>query len=199
MHKFDNEIFETMRPQFPKYCYWDGLFSDEQLDNIIEYCETQPKDKAMILGKGLDESYRKTNVSWIQPNKETNWFIQPYHDKVRKLNHEFYKFDLTHYENIQYTCYDQPKSKYDFHMDSGFDVSINVIRKLSCVLLLDDPNKFEGGDFEIKYSGKGQKEKIEFVRGRLIIFPSFILHRVTPVTKGIRRTLVNWILGPTWK
>ena len=82
-------------------------------------------------------------------------------------------------------------------MDCGFNVENTMTRKLSCVMLLNDPSEYEGGDFEVMTNN--QPLKIEFIKGRLIVFPSYILHRVTPIKSGVRRTLVNWISGPHFK
>mgnify|MGYP003351822367 FL=1 len=65
------------------------------------------------------------------------------------------------------------------------------------VLLLNDG--FEGGLFQINKGLESKPETIEMIKGRLLLFPSFIIHRVTPVTKGIRKSLVTWVEGPRFK
>jgi PKHD-type hydroxylase len=70
-------------------------------------------------------------------------------------------------------------------------------RKLSVVLQLSDPSEYEGGDLEIMNCSEPTQVKKE--KGLVTAFPSFMLHRVTPVTKGIRRTLVVWLTGPRFR
>ncbi len=85
----------------------------------------------------------------------------------------------------------------------------NKIRKISCSVLLNDPQSYEGGDFEIGYTNKlcdgtidDTKVTLEkgkmLKQGSVIVFPSFVWHRVTPVKKGKRYSLVNWALGPSY-
>ena len=187
----------TIKTLNPLFCYWDKLFTDTQLKEIVEYCECFDKIEAKIGGKGLDRDIRKTNISWIEKTEFSTNFIDPIHTTISKLNNTFYNFELTKYEQLQYTCYDKLNSKYEFHMDCGFNVENTMTRKLSCVMLLNDPSEYEGGDFEVMTNN--QPLKIEFIKGRLIVFPSYILHRVTPIKSGVRRTLVNWISGPHFK
>jgi PKHD-type hydroxylase len=98
---------------------------------------------------------------------------------------------VTGTEQLQFTKYTEGQH-YDWHSDiAPGDVS-PVRRKLSVVCLLSDPSEFEGGSLEIE----GVEIEGGLKRGSVIVFPSEYRHRVTPVTKGIRRTLVLWLSGP---
>jgi PKHD-type hydroxylase len=67
-------------------------------------------------------------------------------------------------------------------------------------MLLNEPDAdFEGGDFELIQSSLNSPEKINLSRGKIIVFPSFLFHRVTPVLKGIRKSIVIWTLGPKFR
>ncbi len=113
----------------------------------------------------------------------------------------FYGFNLNGYEWFQYTTYRaEDRGRYDWHADMEFGTSHAPdieSRKLSLTLCLNDD--FEGGQFQIN-SGR---EEIPIIvpapKGRVIAFPSFMIHRVTPVTKGIRRSLVVWVVGPKFQ
>ena len=70
-------------------------------------------------------------------------------------------------------------------------------RKISITVQLSDPSEYEGGDLQIKINA-GQSDTPKGL-GNVVIFPSYLLHRVTPVTKGLRRSLVLWITGPAFK
>lgn len=108
----------------------------------------------------------------------------------------FFDFDLYGFvEDFQYIVYNSDNSHYDWHMDKGTLTS--PPRKLSLVLQLTDPSEYEGGDLELNYCSQPVKTKKE--RGLVYAFPSWVVHRVTPVTKGVRKTLVVWIAGPKFR
>jgi PKHD-type hydroxylase len=97
---------------------------------------------------------------------------------------------------MQYTIYEgNDLGHYDWHLDAG-NTSIPP-RKLSFILQLSDPDSYEGGDLQIMNSTEPTTVKKE--KGFAVVFPSYTLHRVTPVTKGIRKTLVIWVTGPTFR
>ena len=84
---------------------------------------------------------------------------------------------------------------YDWHMDS-YPPKNGIQRKLTCVILLNDSTDYEGGELQIK----NLEDRILLKnQGSVIVFPSFIDHRVTPVTKGVRYTAVTWALGPSFR
>jgi PKHD-type hydroxylase len=124
---------------------------------------------------------------------------------VEQLNNQFYNFDLNGFDSIQYTEYDDTEGgKYDFHQDTIFGLNKpgNMVetRKLSLVLLLAEPGvDFEGGDFQVNQGQECDASTVEFKKGRVIAFPSWQIHRVTPTTKGKRKSLVLWVTGPKFK
>jgi PKHD-type hydroxylase len=124
----------------------------------------------------------------------------PYYQRlsaiVLSLNEQFFKFDLHGFgEDLQFTEYVAPSGKYNSHVDRAFGTAI---RKLSIVVQLTDPDTYEGGDLELLPSIE-KPVKPPRTRGTLIAFPSFQLHRVTPVTSGTRNSLVGWINGKQFK
>ena len=89
-----------------------------------------------------------------------------------------------------------PKPEYSWHPDSEINgINNAVVRKISMTLLLNDPSEYEGGDFEILEQGK----KVPLKRGDAVFFASFLIHRVTPVTKGVRQSLVQWFTGTPFR
>jgi PKHD-type hydroxylase len=113
---------------------------------------------------------------------------------IHKINIDTFKFNLTEIENcLQYTEYDESyQGYYDWHMDVGLDQHSN--RKLSLSIQLSDSSEYEGGELQINTGGN--TSICDKSKGSIIVFPSFLLHRVTPVTKGTRRSLVLWVTGP---
>jgi PKHD-type hydroxylase len=111
------------------------------------------------------------------------------------LNDRFFGFDLWGFsEGLQFTEYKSSGSKYDDHIDRSCN---GVIRKLSVVIQLTDPKKYKGCDLELITSMTPNKMSRE--RGHLVIFPSYILHRVTPLERGTRHSLVGWVTGKPFK
>jgi len=180
------------------HVYWEGYFTNEELALIVEYCE----NKKLENGKVQDDimkDMRKSKINFSNPDEENRWIFNKLNNFVQMINDKFYNFDLVGYNNFQFSTYNaKEKGHYDWHVDSFVGKQNpegnGLHRKLSMTLLLNDD--FEGGDFEINLS---QPQKIDVKKGRAIFFPSYTLHRVTPVTKGIRKSLVIWVEGPRWK
>jgi PKHD-type hydroxylase len=176
----------------------DSVFSAYECERIIEYGESLNVQAASVGGqKTTNTEIRDSKTSWIHPRDESaTWIFQRVAAAVTEINAELFKFDLWGFmEALQFTRYDAPGGKYDTHVDR-FNGSM-VVRKLSLSILLTDPNKYEGGDLDVYVGGKPQK--LIKQRGALIAFPSFILHGVTPVTKGTRHSLVGWATGKPFK
>jgi PKHD-type hydroxylase len=126
---------------------------------------------------------------------ENEWVFKKLSHVVSSVNAANFRFDLTGFgEGLQLTLYEgSDNGTYDWHRDRGVIVS----RKLSLVLQLTDPSRFEGGNLEILEINKPITLKKQ--RGLITVFPSYTTHRVTPVTSGERSSLVVWISGPPFK
>ena len=189
---FDCEKLYTLN----EYCYWDDCFSEGELSKIIEYCEKFEKEESKLENNLVDDKKRISNISWIKYNKDSCWFIDQLHGYVKQLNNDYYNFELNSFEDIQYTSYDKTGSKYDYHVDLTLNFPRTNMRKLSVVMFLSDDSQYTGGKFILN---TGKETEIEQKKGRIIVFPSFFLHRVTPIETGVRKSLVNWISGPAFK
>lgn len=176
------------------YAYWNNAFSKEECLNIIDIA----KNKGLIEGKTFGEeanNIRKSKISWLFPDDDMAWAFQRCTDIITNLNDNFFKFDLYGFgEGFQFTNYQAPGGKYGKHLDRG---SKSIIRKLSLSIQLTDPSEYEGGELYLYENDKGMV--MEKTQGTLILFPSYILHEVMPVTKGERNSLVSWITGPAFK
>ena len=133
--------------------------------------------------KDGNNANRSSKVSWLEGEHFPNHLHQCI-DSANKL----YNFSLHEFEPIQYTIYEEG-DHYDWHVDNHKEPYHNgMIRKLSFTLCLND--EYEGGDLGFKTAEEEDYYKIG--RGDIIAFPSWMLHKVTPVTKGKRRVLVGW-------
>lgn len=176
------------------WAFWDSLFSKEECEKIIDIGIKKGLDKAVIK-RGYEKNYRNSKISWIYPNDNFEWVFKRVTEVVLNLNKRFFNFDLYGFmEGFQFTHYKKPDGKYKKHIDKFFD---GPIRKLSLSIQLSDPKSYLGGDF-ILHDGE-VPITLPKEQGKLILFPSYVLHEVKPVTKGERYSLVAWITGPPMK
>jgi len=147
------------------------------------------------------EKIRKSKLKFFNRDEENYRIFDRFNASIEDINERYYNFDLVGYEAFQYTEYHGDEGGlYNYHTDTVFGKNNQATRKLSVVMCLNRPGiDFDGGDFCINTSTENEELKIEMKRGRIIFFPSFLLHRVTPVTRGIRKSLVIWVTGPKFR
>jgi PKHD-type hydroxylase len=198
-------IFPVESRQFvgrTNQAYWEGFLTDDEINYILSLPNWANTEHAKI-GSGdqgeINHSIRKTRVAWWYPSQENKHIWEKISDVFAQVNRQFFNFDITGmYEPAQLGLYtDKDGGHYRWHTDAGIKDN-RVPRKLSMALMLDDPSTFEGGELMVK-AVSDEAEVLEQKRGRAWFFPSYTLHTVTPVTKGIRRSLVLWAGGPDFK
>ena len=188
----------------PKWKSWiisttEPLFSPEQCRQIIASGRAQKPQEAQVgmgaPGGGVDTKKRTTTISWI-PFKEMGHMYQDLNKFIQQANENHFGFgDVRVTENAQFTEY-PVGGFYDWHMDCDTHMAHEPpVRKISMTLLLNDPSEFEGGDLEIM--GPGRRTPLK--QGHAICFASFLNHRVQPVTKGMRQSLVVWFGGKPFR
>jgi PKHD-type hydroxylase len=189
-------------PQFDQsYACWRGAFDPADIALIIELGEKQQKQQATVFNETNVEvlaQIRRTEVGWIDHTPESDWLFKALGRYAADLNAKFFGFDLFGFvDSLQYTVYHGSPEKpghYDWHMDMG--LKTDAPRKLTVVVPLSNPDEYEGGELEFNGISTTTVPKTP---GHVHAFPSWCLHRVTPVTKGIRRSLVGWIAGPQFR
>ncbi len=193
---------------FP-YCYWDDAFNESEIIKLENYCGILEKIEGKVYASETNEEeattskVRNSKISFIDKRQhpELSWVFERFNNVITLLNNDFYNYNLNGYNSFQYTEYDEKyEGKYDYHIDMRFgsvgDILTNgETRKLSLVLFLSDPNSYGGGEFSMKLSEENEFF-VEQKKGRMIAFPSFLLHKVHPVTKGTRKSIVIWVEGP---
>ena len=192
--------------------YWvfKKAFSKANCDKIIKAGLEQPKTKGLVSKAELKLNARNCYVSFVSQD----WIyelLNPYIHTANKNAKWDFQWDWN--EPVQFTVYTKNQF-YGWHVDKSSEPyaadleNINMrnkIRKLSLTLQLTKPSEYEGGDFEFKWFDSESKNGIRTILvkearelGSLIIFPSFIWHRITPITKGKRQSLVNWSVGKSF-
>lgn len=178
---------------YSHWAFYQKVFSPEECMKIRALLKNPQSGLVGGAEAGKNESIRKSSIEWLFNNEETFWIYERLTAYLHDVNSHRYKFDLHGFtEPLQLGLY-QESGHYKWHSDfaQGF-----TTRKLSIVLQLSDPSEYEGGKLE--FFGF-ENEKVHDGQGDLIFFPSFNVHRVTPVTKGERYSLVAWIGGSPFK
>ena len=175
------------------------LFTPDQCRQIIASGRAQKPQQAQVgVGKpggGTDTKKRITKISWI-PFQEMGHMYQDLNKFIQQANKNHFGFgDIRVTEQAQFTEYPEG-GFYDWHMDCDVNMEHEPpVRKISMTVLLNDPAEFEGGDLELMAPGKFANLK----QGHAICFASFLNHRVNPVTRGMRQSLVVWFGGKAFR
>jgi PKHD-type hydroxylase len=174
------------------------LFTPEQCQMIIDAGQKQPREDGQVGGgKGgqVDTKTRLSHISWI-PFQILPEMYKTLERAMLQTNGNHFGFEgMQITEPAQFTEYSNG-GFYDWHIDSDVNCANEPpVRKISMTCLLSNENEFEGGGLELMSEGKFARPK----QGHAIFFASFIRHRVVPVTKGTRRSLVMWFGGTPFK
>ena len=181
------------------YYWFQEGFTPEELIQIEKQTTAIPFQPGITeaggqdAGKNLDS--RSSSVKWMPFNDENKWIYDKIGDMALEANNEMFHFDLSHMpEQIQYTeYYASNNGHYDWHMDIGSQ-GLMPFRKISVTVQLSGPDEYEGGDLQI-WAGGQYPMTAPKGKGNVVIFPSFMMHRVTPVTQGTRKSFVLWLGG----
>jgi PKHD-type hydroxylase len=190
--QFENASWTFKLDKVNLYAYWNDAFTKKECEKIIEIC----KNKGLVKGETKGESdSRKSKISWLSSCNDMDWVFRRVTDIILNLNERFFRFDIFGLnEGFQFTNYKAPSDKYGKHVDRIFN---SVVRKLSVSIQLTDPKEYEGGELYLYSNDKG--ELMDKKQGTLIMFPSYVVHEVMPVTKGERNSLVTWVTGNQFK
>lgn len=194
--------FPLSKSVFERNMAWADAewWSPEQVEKVKDLGASFAPQKGTIFGGDGDDPRRSCEVRWVRISEETKWLYDQIGAIVCHLNGKFFGFDLTGFEDgLQYTVYhhrpgDPISDHYDFHKDMGGVGT--MCRKLSFVLQLSDPLEYDGGDLVVESL---TTELVPKGLGKSIVFPSWARHKVTPVTRGVRRSLVAWAVGPEFR
>ncbi len=183
--------------------FWEGFLMPEDINLILaqpEWLNLQNGCVGSSSGAGeVNERIRASQIAWVGAKPELHYIWEKLANAVAEVNSRFFHFDLTGFhEPMQLGLYtEQQQGHYDWHIDA-ISSGGSVPRKLSLSILLSDPSEFEGGEFQVK-TNTDVVQTLETIKGRAWFFPSYTLHRVAPVTKGVRRSLVLWVGGPAFR
>ena len=176
---------------------WGRILTEEQLKEIESAAETLNLGHSTVGQEGLlpPEELRVTNTGFFDKQRHPRIF-ELGDILCRQANSAFHGFHIDSIGDAQLAVYEGDKNAhYDWHTDIGWGDSSMYDRKISAIVILSNPEEYEGGDVEFDNGEKyGSLE-----RGTVITFPSYLRHKVHPVTEGIRVSLVFWVEGPRFR
>lgn len=171
----------------------EGGFSSEQVDQIVAMANHDETSEGTVGVGTVNPAQRRSSVQWIKHSPASSGIFEHLYTLVAVCNERLdWKFEIAGMEpSLQLTGYDEKVlGHYDWHLDVGGTYDR---RKVSLVALLTDPSDFVGGVFQLLRAQQADSPRL--VAGSVVVFPSFLLHRVTPVVNGFRWSLVGWACG----
>ena len=181
------------------YYYFQQALTSDFCDKIIQQGKNQVAEEAKTQDENL--KVRSSSIAWM----DDNWLYETIEPFIQEANKQAgWNFDWVGSEKCQFTIYKENQF-YDWHQDSHSKPLDGHIRKLSVTVSLEDGDKYEGGNLEFDLRNREDSKSVILSaeqarkKGSIIVFPSFVWHRVTPVTKGTRYSLVIWSVGPSFK
>jgi len=182
---------------------WDykipNVLSDEEIKVIENYASAFPDQlveaEVRTDNDPVDTDYRRSSVMFLHDMEVFSGLYTKVFDVVLSVNTTHFRYSLNYTEVLQYSVYESSNlGFYDIHCDTQLRNTNGFNRKISFSILLNDPSEFEGGDLLFHVSKEPYSANLQ--KGEMVLFPSYIPHSVTPVTKGVRKTLVGWVCGP---
>lgn len=189
----------TPQSNWNTFYYWKNVFDDNMIRDLTDmvyanYKFEKGKTGTKELGNETD-SYSTNNrdIAYINPQPYSKWLYDLLFPLALEANEKVFHFDIDIVtDSIHYVIYPEDGGHLDWHMDVGA-FGVNK-RKLAMTVQLSDSSDYEGGDFQIWMGGEDYLT-VPREKGDVIVFPSFCMHRVTPITRGERRCLVFWTGG----
>ena len=173
-------------------------FTVGECDRIVQAIAKMPTDEALLVGRNRDHNLRQSDLVWMDDVDGMGWVMTRLIELVNHSNKHQFDFDVREFaESPQVACYDATKGgHFAWHSDIGNGPTASR-RKLTLVLQLSNPITYDGADLEIRLSS--QTIMANRAQGSVSVFPSFALHQVTPIKRGIRHSLTVWAHGPPFR
>ena len=171
-----------------------SAISDDDIDKLKTDAEAVTAQQGTVFSTANDShSLRQSTIKWM----DQSWIKDMLWPFVKEANEMSFAVDVRNQADMQYTIYESAnQGHYDWHHDVHWSSQDLQDRKLSVTLQLSDPTSYEGGLFEFDEV----KTTADFsAKGSVLVFPSYLSHKVHPVTAGERHALVAWFFGPRWR
>ena len=196
-------IESPIKADFNNFYYFPQVFSNEEISNLDQLVTQNYKFQKGQVGNieldTLDSTvYNNRDIAYLPPDNNTKGLYEKLEKLVIQANEELFNFSITQVTDlIHYVIYPENGGYLDWHMDIGkFQVNR---RKLALTVQLSDPTEYDGGEFEIWFGSKEKFITVPRQKGDVIIFPTFLMHRIKPITRGQRKALVFWTGGEPFR
>jgi PKHD-type hydroxylase len=150
-------------PGYELFCQWTSGFSPEELTKLIDLAELYEFKKGRVGQDNVDLQARNSDITWLHLNDETHWIHQRLSDITSQVNFDKFQLELESLDGLQYTKYGT-EQHYDWHTDTHQGTRQVLHRKLSAVVMLSDPEDYEGGELILNVSGKPESSSIPLFR-----------------------------------
>jgi PKHD-type hydroxylase len=176
----------------------DAALTAQDCQHLVDLASTAPLRAGGLVGGVSDARIRRAGLVWVDDLSDAAWVMDRMTGLVAQANRNAFGFDLTDFaESAQVARYGaEAQGHFDWHSDIGAG-ALAARRKLTVVVQLSDPGDYEGGSLELRPDSNIVTAPSAI--GHAIVFPSFVLHRVTPVTAGVRWSLTLWAHGPGFR
>ncbi len=193
---FQFSFGQPLKQNFAEFAYYESFFTDEEISRIRALWNAEEATDATLSGQDQhNEKLRKTSLLFLDDLKKHDWLYNKLMQLSLFANSERFWFDLSgFFQPFQLARYEEGHF-FDWHMDFGPGEISH--RKLSMTVQLSDDSEYEGGDLEFRINDRVVSAPKS--QGTVIVFPSFVQHRVTPITKGIRQSIVAWASGTPFR
>lgn len=181
------------------WAFLEGALSADECQRLIARFDAEPAQAGGLVTAGQVPAVRRSDLVWLADNDENRWIVMKMIRIAARLNRDAFRFDIDGLaEDLQIARYGgEQQGFYGWHIDRGDRGVAASRRKLSIAVQLSPPDDYEGGDLEI--NADARPITAPRAQGCAIAFPSFALHRVAPVTRGVRYSLVAWFHGPDFR
>lgn len=182
-----------------EFYYFKNGFTAEEID-VINIMAERVEPVVAGIASGADgsalEQTRKSIVRWLPQTEEFEWVYERLMAMINEANQTLWGFDLYSIpDSIQHTIYPANGGHYDWHMDIGPNEL--SVRKVSLTIQMSDDDEYKGGELQLLRGSN--PENAPRGKGCVVIFPSYLLHRVTPVETGTRKSMVLWVGGEHYR
>lgn len=199
-----------LRPQGQRYFFstTKHFFREEDIPRLralvpelVDATVSAADDSGTTALQVKNSDIRASRVGFVEPSASAEWLYKLISAGIAHHNQTYYDYAIEGVETLQFSEYPAGSGYYDRHMDWGAGQIFgrnDLCRKLSFTIQLSKPDSYEGGDLVLHSGRELDLETRTTMRefGCLTVFPSWLLHEVTPVTVGTRRSLVGWVVGP---
>jgi PKHD-type hydroxylase len=189
-----HEVWQFYPDKIQDWVYVDNLFTPEECAQIIAIGNSKLEEATIGAENKIDRSFRESQIAWLY-GPDIEFAFHRVSNCILAMNNQFFNFDLFGMaEGFQFTKYVAPTGHYGMHIDKVLN---GRVRKLSLTIQLSAPEDYEGGELVLQLGKEPDLMPKEL--GKMLVFPSYVLHEVRPVTKGTRYSLVAWVTGKPFK